>query len=89
MNQASEIQRIVEKSDQPPSNMINAGLYGFGNTKIFEYVEKVPLSSRGEYELTDALQMFIDDDGVISVIPVFCQDIGTKDEYERSGKTRE
>ena len=82
MNHNSEIQRIVEKSEEPPSNQINAGLYGFGNTKIFDFVEKVTISARGEYELTDALQMFINAGHSISAFPVQPLDIGTKDEYE-------
>lgn len=84
VNDDNEIQRIVEKSENPPSNQINAGIYGFGNTKIFDFVEKVTVSARGEYELTDALQMFINAGHHLSALPVQPQDIGTKDEYEKA-----
>ncbi|HEX7445884.1 MAG TPA: bifunctional sugar-1-phosphate nucleotidylyltransferase/acetyltransferase [Methanothrix sp.] len=45
---------VVEKSDNPPSNLANAGIYLF-NRSIFYDLRALPLSERGEYELTDAL----------------------------------
>jgi len=45
---------LEEKSKQPKSNLINAGAYLF-STDIFDRVEKVRPSARGELELTDAL----------------------------------
>jgi bifunctional UDP-N-acetylglucosamine pyrophosphorylase/glucosamine-1-phosphate N-acetyltransferase len=45
---------VVEKSDNPPSNLANAGIYLF-NRSIFDDLRALPLSERGEYELTDAL----------------------------------
>ena len=47
---------VVEKSSSPPSNLANAGIYHFG-ASIFEALRSVPLSERGEYELTDALNL--------------------------------
>ena len=89
VNDKKEIQRIVEKSPNPPSNLINAGLYGFSDQSIFKFVEKVTVSARGEYELTDALQMFINSGRSIYIHPVKPQDIGTKDEYEKVKATVE
>ena len=45
---------VVEKSDNPPSNLANAGIYLF-NRSIFDDLRALPLSERGEYELTDGL----------------------------------
>lgn len=45
---------LEEKSDHPGSTMINAGAYLFGPA-IFDAVSTVALSSRGEFELTEAL----------------------------------
>ena len=45
---------LEEKSKQPKSNLINAGAYLF-STDIFDHVEKMRPSARGELELTDAL----------------------------------
>src|SRR5512137_1170778 len=44
---------VVEKSNSPPSNLANAGIYHFG-AGIFDALRAMPLSERGEYELTDA-----------------------------------
>ncbi|NYT04814.1 MAG: NTP transferase domain-containing protein [Methanomicrobiales archaeon] len=49
---------LVEKSPNPPSSLINAGAYVF-NQDIFDLVDAIGLSERGEYELTDALMAYI------------------------------
>jgi len=47
---------VVEKSPTPPSNLANAGIYVIGHS-IFDALHAAPLSERGEYELTDALNL--------------------------------
>jgi len=78
-----KIVRIVEKSPNPPSNLINAGLYVFP-IEIFDHIRKTGLSVRGEYELTDSIQMMIDAGRVIVKVQDVqgVQDIGTKEIYE-------
>jgi len=49
---------LEEKSKNPKSNMINAGAYLF-DADIFDAVDRVQTSSRGELELTDALIKYI------------------------------
>jgi bifunctional UDP-N-acetylglucosamine pyrophosphorylase/glucosamine-1-phosphate N-acetyltransferase len=49
---------LEEKSKQPKSNTIHAGAYLF-TPEIFDLLAQVGLSSRGELELTDALQLLI------------------------------
>jgi bifunctional UDP-N-acetylglucosamine pyrophosphorylase/glucosamine-1-phosphate N-acetyltransferase len=51
--------RIHEKSECPPTNLANAGFYRF-EPDIFDAIAGTPLSLRGEYELTDSLQLLID-----------------------------
>lgn len=46
--------RINEKSPEPKTNLINAGLYRF-TPEIFMAAQKVEISPRGEYEITDAI----------------------------------
>lgn len=53
-----KIVKIYEKMEKPFSNLINAGIYHF-NEKIFEYIEKTKKSPRGEYEITDTINMFL------------------------------
>jgi UDP-N-acetylglucosamine diphosphorylase/glucosamine-1-phosphate N-acetyltransferase len=49
---------LVEKTRKPPSSLINAGAYLF-DCDIFDRVDAIGLSERGEYELTDALMEYI------------------------------
>ncbi|MFC2022663.1 bifunctional sugar-1-phosphate nucleotidylyltransferase/acetyltransferase [Chloroflexota bacterium] len=52
--------RIHEKADNPPSHMVNAGVYLF-TPEIYRAISRTPKSPRGEYEITDSLQILIDD----------------------------
>ncbi|WML67123.1 MAG: UDP-N-acetylglucosamine diphosphorylase/glucosamine-1-phosphate N-acetyltransferase [Methanoregula sp. SKADARSKE-2] len=49
---------LEEKTQKPRSNLINAGAYLF-DPDIFGLVDRVNPSSRGELELTDALNIYI------------------------------
>ena len=50
---------IYEKAEKPPSFMANAALYLF-TPDIFDAISKTSKSPRGEYEITDSLQLMID-----------------------------
>jgi len=54
-----EVVHIYEKAESPPSHMANAGLYLF-TPDIFDAVSPISRSLRGEYEITDALQLMIE-----------------------------
>lgn len=58
------IKRIVEKPrpEEAPSNISSLPLYCF-SPRVLDYLPEVPRSSRGEYELQDAIQMLIERDG--------------------------
>lgn len=58
---------LVEKPAEPPSNLINTGVYAFEQS-IFEYVGRVEQSQRGEYELTDAIALAIDNGVPVSAV---------------------
>jgi bifunctional UDP-N-acetylglucosamine pyrophosphorylase/glucosamine-1-phosphate N-acetyltransferase len=47
------VKEIVEKSDKPPSNLVNAGSYFIPKTILKEKIEESP---RGEYEITDYIR---------------------------------
>jgi UDP-N-acetylglucosamine diphosphorylase/glucosamine-1-phosphate N-acetyltransferase len=56
---------IVEKPDDPPSNRINVGAYVFP-AAARDWLD-VPLSERGEHEITDVLERTIDETTVRTV----------------------
>ena len=53
------VTRIVEKPVSPPSNLAVIGVYMF-DQHVFEAVERIKPSARGELEITDTIQYFID-----------------------------
>jgi UDP-N-acetylglucosamine diphosphorylase/glucosamine-1-phosphate N-acetyltransferase len=50
--------KISEKMEQPSSNVINAGIYHF-DKQIFDFIRKMEKSPRGEFEITDSINMLI------------------------------
>ena len=50
------LKKIVEKPKKFIGNLINTGLYKF-TPEIFEKIKKIKISKRGEYELTDAINL--------------------------------
>lgn len=54
-----KVTHIIEKPQNPPTDLANAGIYLF-HEAVFDYIAKTGKSSRGEYEITDSLQMMID-----------------------------
>ena len=53
-----KVVNIHEKTRKPPTLMANAGLYLF-TPEIFEAIARTEKSPRGEYEITDSLQMLM------------------------------
>ncbi len=58
----NEVRRIIEKPNVNVGNLINAGIYLF-TLEIFKAIDRTPLSPRGEYEITDAIEILIHDMG--------------------------
>jgi dTDP-glucose pyrophosphorylase len=50
------LKKIVEKPKKNIGNLINTGLYKF-TPEIFDKITQIKLSPRGEYELTDAINL--------------------------------
>jgi len=53
-----KVVKIYEKMNKPFSNIINAGIYHF-NKDIFSYIRKTDKSPRGEYEITDSINLLL------------------------------
>ena len=76
------IVKLVEKPKNPESNLAMAGLYFFG-PEIWDIFPKLEPSARGEYEITDAIQMLIDE-GKLVLAGVYTGawfDTGTLDSF--------
>ncbi|WP_340818825.1 bifunctional sugar-1-phosphate nucleotidylyltransferase/acetyltransferase [Methanolobus sp. WCC4] len=52
------VQEIIEKPETLVSHLINTGTYLF-RQGIFELIEQTPISTSGEYAITDTLQLMI------------------------------
>ena len=59
--------RITEKPKVPKSNFAVTGIYAFKNI-VFEYIDRISISERGEYEITDVIKLLIKFNNVESII---------------------
>jgi bifunctional UDP-N-acetylglucosamine pyrophosphorylase/glucosamine-1-phosphate N-acetyltransferase len=55
-----QVKRIIEKPSrqEAPTNLANAGIYVF-STEIFQKIREISASSRGEWEITDAISLLL------------------------------
>ncbi len=59
--------RIIEKPQKPSTNLANAGIYVF-SPSIFDAIKRTKQSVRGEYEITDSLQLLINEGRDVSYL---------------------
>lgn len=57
-NDFGEITEVIEKPDDPPTNLVMTGFYTF-SPAIFPACELVQPSNRGEYEISEAIDLLI------------------------------
>jgi dTDP-glucose pyrophosphorylase len=83
------ITRIVEKPPQGTSTTrwINAGIYCFGSG-VFDELERIPQSPRGEYELTDAIHQMLNSGAYLRWHPIegYWRDVGRPDDLTLAHK---
>jgi len=66
-NDYGEIMEVIEKPDDPPTNLVMTGFYTF-TPAIFHACHLVQPSDRGEYELSDAIDLLIQSGRTIDAI---------------------
>ncbi|WP_336364527.1 UTP--glucose-1-phosphate uridylyltransferase AglF [Halalkalicoccus salilacus] len=57
-NNLGEVTEVVEKPDDPPTNLVMTGFYTF-SPEIFHACHLVQPSNRGEYEISEAIDLLI------------------------------
>jgi glucose-1-phosphate thymidylyltransferase len=84
-NDNDEIIKVVEKPDDPPSNLVMTGFYTF-TPAIFHACHLVQPSDRGEYELSEAIDILIYSGRDIDVVKLdgWRIDIGYPDDREKA-----
>lgn len=55
---------VIEKPAQPPTDLAVIGIYMFTRT-VFDAIERIRPSARGELEITDTIQRLIDDGAIV------------------------
>lgn len=61
------LEAIVEKPSDPPTNLANVGCYAF-QPEVFEYIDRTGESERGEFEITETLELLLSDGRDVSVV---------------------
>ena len=77
----NKITKIIEKPKNPPTNLAVTGIY-FLTTKFFDIFSRLKPSWRNELEITDALQMMLEEDNIVNfeMITDYWKDTGTPDD---------
>ncbi len=74
------LQEIIEKPKEFVGDLINAGLYKF-TPEIFEALEEIEMSERGELELTDAISLLAESRKVkVMMLHDYWLDLGKKED---------
>ena len=86
-NNPVKIKKIVEKPKDPPSNLAVIGIY-FLTPKIFEIIDNLKPSWRGELEITDALDLLMNQGNKIEydIVTGWWKDTGTPEDIIHANK---
>jgi glucose-1-phosphate thymidylyltransferase len=84
-NEYGEILEVIEKPEDPPSNLVMTGFYTF-TPAIFHACHLVQPSDRGEYELPDAIDLLIQSGRTIDAIRMdgWRVDVGYPEDRDRA-----
>jgi glucose-1-phosphate thymidylyltransferase len=86
-NQYGEVTDVVEKPEAPASNLVMTGFYTF-SPAIFHACHLVQPSNRGEYEISEAIDLLIQSGRTIDVIGIegWRVDVGYPEDQEKAGE---
>ena len=84
-NKYGEITNVVEKPEDPPSNLVMTGFYTF-TPAIFHACHLVQPSNRGEYEISDAIDLLLHSGRTIDAIRMdgWRIDVGYPEDRDRA-----
>jgi len=84
-NEYGEVVEVVEKPEDPPSNLVMTGFYTF-SPAIFHACHLVQPSDRGEYELPDAIDLLIQSGRTIDAVQLdgWRIDVGYPEDRDRA-----
>jgi dTDP-glucose pyrophosphorylase len=75
LNEAGEVRRVIEKPRYIRNKLKGCGLYLF-DLPIFDAIRRTPRTAmRNEYEITDAIQILIDDGYRVTAADVIREDV--------------
>jgi len=84
-----QVTGIIEKPREADADsLVNTGVYRF-SPKIFDGIRKTKKSTRGEFELTDALKILISEGEKIGFVELKgkCMDLGSISDLEKAEKS--
>jgi bifunctional UDP-N-acetylglucosamine pyrophosphorylase/glucosamine-1-phosphate N-acetyltransferase len=75
LEDGKHVKRIVEKPtrEEAPTNLANAGIYVF-STEIFTKIKQTSATSRGEWEIPDALTLLINEKKPVLAVKIAAED---------------
>lgn len=77
---------IEEKPDQPKSSLAVIGIYMY-DARVFEYIRQLKPSDRGELEITDVNNQYIEKEAMrFSLMEGWWTDAGTPTSYKRANE---
>jgi bifunctional UDP-N-acetylglucosamine pyrophosphorylase/glucosamine-1-phosphate N-acetyltransferase len=83
--EGERVVKIIEKMKNPPTNLANIGIYIMPR-EIFDAINSTKLSVRGEYEITESIQILIDRGMKFKFLKTngFWMDVGKISDYEKA-----